>query len=357
MMTGLQTDPRLSRHPLNGAVHAVPGPESEDFARATFRLRRELLAHCYRMLGSVHDAEDLVQEAMLRAWRSHADFDPDRECLRIWLYRIATNACLAALDRLRRRPLPSGLTGPSAYDRPQEPFPELSWLQPIPDTFLPTDLLDPAAGAAFRGGIRLAFVAALQYLPARRRAVLILRDVLAWPAAEVAALLDMSTAAVNRALQQARNQLAQTAPAKDDSTGRPGDPDHRELADRYVAAFNDADVDTLAALAHEDIVLEMPPTLTWFRGRAAFADYSRTRVFAAHRWQLVPANANGQTGFIAYKLGRDGCYHAHHAQVLTFSPDGISALVAFQDPSLFPLYGVARSRPAESFAGNSFTGL
>ena len=353
-MTELQV---VGSGPAAGYAPAIGVLDGEDFARATFQHRRELLAHCYRMLGSVHHAEELVQETMLRAWRAHADFDPARAPLRTWLYRIATTACLTALDQRRDRPLPSGLAGPSAPGAPLGRRPELGWLQPIPDTMLATGSTDPAVVAASRGGVRLAFVAALQHLPARDRAALILRDVLAWPADEVAELLGTGPAAVDSALQRSRTRLAATAPARDDLADRPDNPDYRDLLERYVAAFNAADADGLAELVHEEVVLEMPPMTNWFVGRAAFAEFFRDTVFAAGQWRVVPANANGQTGFVSYRLGPDGYFHAHSAQVITLSPRGICALVAFQDPSLFPLYGVATARTAESFAGNWGTGL
>ena len=200
---------------------------SEDFARLTDPFRPELLAHCYRMLGSVHDAEDQVQETMIRAWRSYGEFE-GRASLRTWLYRIATNACLRALENGSHRPLPSGLAGPGEY--PEAPLtaarPEVPWLQPIPDTLVSTGSADPADIAASRQGTRLALIAALQYLPARQRAVLILRDVLRWRAAEVADLLGTTTIAVNRMLQRARTRLGAGSPRRgpDARACRPGRP-------------------------------------------------------------------------------------------------------------------------------------
>ncbi len=199
-------------------------PVSEEFARLTDPFRPELLAHCYRMLGSVHDAEDQVQETLLRAWRSFEQFE-GRASLRTWLYRIATNACLRAIETRRRRPLPSGLGLPG--ENPEGPMatarPEVPWLEPIPDALVPPEFADPASVTTTRAGIRLAFIAALQYLPARQRAVLILRDVLGWRASEVAQLLDTTTAAVNSVLQRARAQLEQTPPAYDE-IHEPADP-------------------------------------------------------------------------------------------------------------------------------------
>ncbi len=194
---------------------------SEDFTSLTGQFRRELLAHCYRMLGSADEAEDLVQETYLRAWRAYDGFE-GRSSVRTWLYRIATNACLTAIERRGRRPLPSGLGGPD--EDPAAPVvdaPQVPWLQPIPDALLASPHDDPAAAAASRAGIRLAMVAALQYLSARQRAVLILRDVLEWPAAEVAAMLGTTTTAVNSGLRRARAQLAQVLPTRMTSPSPP----------------------------------------------------------------------------------------------------------------------------------------
>jgi RNA polymerase sigma-70 factor (ECF subfamily) len=192
---------------------------SEEFTSRTGRFRGELLAHCYRMLGSVEEAEDLVQETYLRAWRSYDGF-AGRSSVRTWLYRIATNACLTAIQRRGRRPLPSGLGAPSGDpEAPLVAAPEVPWLQPFPDALVAGEQEDPAAVAMSRAGIRLALVAALQYLGARQRAVLILRDVLEWPAAQVAELLGTTTTAVNSGLRRARAQLARSLPAEDALAG------------------------------------------------------------------------------------------------------------------------------------------
>src|SRR6478735_5575449 len=200
---------------------------TEDFGLRFDPHRRELLAHCYRMLGSVHDAEDLVQETMLRAWRARDQYDERRASVRTWLYRIATNACLTALQDKRRRPLPSGLGGPS--DDPTEPLVpgrEVGWLQPFPDALL-ADHDDPAAVLAARGSMRLALIAALQFLPARQRAVVILRDVLDYSAAESAVILDTAPTAVNSSLQRARARLGSVAPVADE-LNEPAEADRRQ---------------------------------------------------------------------------------------------------------------------------------
>src|SRR6204780_5456622 len=208
---------------------------SEDFTSLTGQFRGELLAHCYRMLGSADDAEDLVQETYLRAWRSYAGFE-GRSSVRTWLYRIATNVCLTAIERRGRRPLPPGLGGPS--EDPEVPLVaglEVPWLQPLPGALLAREREDPAAVAVSRAGIRLAFVAALEYLSARQRAGLILRDVLEWPAAEVADLLGTTTTAGNRGLRRARALPATALPAEDE-LAEPADADRRAMLERFAAA-------------------------------------------------------------------------------------------------------------------------
>jgi RNA polymerase sigma-70 factor, ECF subfamily len=309
---------------------------TQEFLELADPYRRELLAYCYRMLGSVHDAEDLVQETLLRAWRAHADFDERRASLRTWLYRIATNACLTALKRAERRPLPSNLAGPSTDpDQPVGPGrPEIAWLQPVPDALLPDD---PASVVAARAGIRLAFIAALQYLPARQRAALILHDVLAWRAAEVAELLDSTPAAVNSALQRARAQLAQVDPVADE-IAEPGDRERRAVLDRYVEAFVNSDVEALVALLREDVVLEMPPIVAWFAGRDTVGRFLAARM--GHTWRMVATGANGQPAAAQYRRDADGVLRAHSLAVLTVTGSRIARIVAFQDRSLFPTFGL-----------------
>jgi len=342
----------MTTHTVEMRRDAGEAAASAEFVRQTDPFRRELLAHCYRMLGSVHDAEDLVQETMLRAWRSWADFDPGRASMRTWLHRIATNACLNALDSRSRRPLPSDLTGPSSLaEAPRHPAGRdtgITWLQPFPDALLGADAggpdpggtADPAAIVAARDSIRLAFVAALQYLPARQRAVLILRDVLAWRAAEVADLLEITTAAVNSALQRARAQIQQAAPTPDRAAG-PADRAQREMADRYVSAFVRSDVAALTRLLADDVVLEMPPFLTWFRGRETVGAFLAGRALAApDRWRVIPVGANGQPAAGAYLRQPDGRHHAHSIQVFTAGQDGLAWIAAFQEPGLFATFGL-----------------
>ena len=319
---------------------------SEDFARLTDPFRPELLAYCYRMLGSVHDAEDQVQETMIRAWRSYGDFE-GRSSLRTWLYRIATNACLRALENGGRRPLPSGLGAPGEY--PDAPLaaarPEVPWLQPMPDALMSARSADPAEIAASRQGTRLALIAALQYLPARQRAVLILRDVLRWRAAEVAELLGTTTTAVNRVLQRARARLEQAAPDQD-QIHEPADPQDRALLDRFAAAFQNADVTAVVRLLHEDAVFEMPPEVTWFTGRELIGRFLRSRVLTEPgRFQMIPVAANSQPALAAYTHDGGG-YRAHSICVLTIAASRVTRVTSFNDPGLFAAFGLPQTVPA-----------
>ena len=312
---------------------------SDDFTSLTGPYRGELLAHCYRMLGSADEAEDLVQETYLRAWRAYGQFE-GRSSVRTWLYRIATNACLTAIERRGRRPLPSGLGAPDRdAGAALMAAPDTPWLQPIPDALLGAAPGDPAAVAVSRAGTRLAFVAALQYLSARQRAVLILRDVLEWPAAQVAELLGLTPAAVNSALRRARAQLAhaqraRALPAEDDVAEPPG-PAQRALLDRFATAFEEADVRALAALLREDIVLEMPPLVAWFAGREASAGFLAANVLRSPgRFRLVATAANGQPAFAVYRCGADRVFRAYGLQVLTVTTTGIARIVVFLDADL-----------------------
>ena len=314
----------------------------DDFVRLTDPYRRELFAHCYRMLGSVHDAEDLVQETYLRAWRAYDEFE-GRSSMRTWLYRIATNTCLNALESRGRRPLPTGLGGPS--DEPEGDLAErteVTWLEPIPDAMFVGDSSDPAALIADKESVRLAFVAALQYLPPKQRVVLVLREVLKWKAAEVAELLGTSTAAVNSSLQRARAQLDEVSPAREDAA-EPTEADKRELLDKWVQAFESYDVKAITALMTEDVVWEMPPFAAWFEG---VLNVGRLITFACPAkgpgdQVLIPVEANGQPGFALYM--RDPATRQHRAfqiQVLTLTAAGVAHATAFFDLSLFDAFGL-----------------
>jgi RNA polymerase sigma-70 factor, ECF subfamily len=298
--------------------------------------RRELVVHCYRLLGSVHEAEDAVQETLLRAWRARDAYDATRASVRTWLYRIATNVCLTALESRARRPLPSSLV-PASDDphAPLHPAADVPWLQPLPDSRLPGD---PAEAATRRAGVRLALVAALQLLPPRQRAVLVLRDVLAFSAAEVAAVLDTSTASVTSALQRARTTLA-GAGLREEDVGDPGDPAVRATVERYVRAFEAADVAGLVDLLTADVVLEMPPVPLWYRGPALYGHFM-DRVFAMRGpgWRVRAIGANGQPALAAYAPAADGRLHLHTVQVLTVGSRGISANTVFQDPRVLAAF-------------------
>jgi RNA polymerase sigma-70 factor (ECF subfamily) len=313
---------------------------SADFERGAEKMRRELLAHCYQMLGSVHEAEDLVQETMLRAWRARSQFDGTRASLRTWMYRIATNACLTALEGRSRRPLPSGLGAPG--DDPEQPLiggHDVPWLQPFPDAMLTGD---PAGALLASGRLRLALVAAMQLLPPRQRAILILREALGLPAAEVAEALDTSAAAVNSGLQRARARLAEAA-VSEDGVDSAEQADSRALVDRYVTAFQNADVTGLKRLLARDAILEMPPFLNWYAGREAYAGFI-ARVFARRGtdWQMHPVGANGQPAVAAYVRAGDG-YVLHTVQVFAATGGRIDRNVVFGDPAVFELFGLAET--------------
>jgi RNA polymerase sigma-70 factor, ECF subfamily len=316
--------------------------DAVEFAQLADPFRAELLAHCYRMLGSVHDAEDQVQETMIRAWRSYGDFE-GRASLRTWLYKIATNACLRALENRGRRPLPSGLGAPGGPEEALAAGDEVPWLEPIPDALVRAD---PASVVASRASLRLALIAALQYLPARQRAVLILRDVLRWRASEVADLLGISATAVNGLLLRARARIEQAGLTQDEIR-EPGEAAQRALLDRYAAAFENADASALSRLLREDAVFEMPPMLTWFAGRDHVGRFLGTWVLGQPGdFKAVPIAANSQPGFAFYLLGRDGHHHAHAVHVLTVADTGIAHIVSFNQPELFPAFGLPQVLPA-----------
>jgi RNA polymerase sigma-70 factor (ECF subfamily) len=319
----------------------------DDFLRLADPFRRELLAHCYRMLGSVHDAEDLVQETYLRAWRSYDKFE-GRSSLRTWLHRIATRACLTALESRSRRPLPTGLGTPAAD--PTDTLvqqPEMPWLEPVPDGMVGVERSDPAAIVTARQSVRLAFIAALQHLPPRQRAVLILRDVLQWRAAEVADLLDTTTPAVNSLLQRARAQLDNAAPSEDDVV-EPEAPDQRDLLDRYVAAFEAKDIPAIVELFTKDAVWEMPPFTAWYQGAEDIGRLVDTQCPAEGPgdMRLIPTRANSQPAFGLYM--RDGAaYRPFNLPVLTLSPSGVTHVASFFDLRLFATFGLPETLPAE----------
>ncbi len=317
----------------------------QDFPQVTDPYRRELLAHCYRMTGSVHDAEDLVQETYLRAWRAYHSFE-GRSSVRTWLYRIATNVCLTALEGRRRRPMPAGLGAPSGDGtQPVEENGEIPWLEPFPDAVHETS--DPLAVVTDRDSIRLAFVAALQHLPARQRAVLILRDVLRWRAAEVAEALETTTASVNSCLQRAHATLDK-AQLSEDTVGEPT-AEQREMLDRYVQAFWDKDIDAIVSMLTRDAVWEMPPYTGWYQGAENIGRLIDTQCPGGrHDMRMVPTRANGQPAFGLYMRGDDGGFHPFHLQVLTLGPDGVEHVGAFFGAEVFATFGLPERLPPVS---------
>jgi RNA polymerase sigma-70 factor, ECF subfamily len=296
--------------------------------------RAALIGHCYRMMGSIADADDAVQETMVRAWRGLERFE-ERSSLRTWLYRIATRVCLDALADRTRRVRPMELEPPSGLDEPLTALPGERWIEPIPDVLaLPADA-DPAERAVLRQSIRLAFVAALQHLPARQRAVLLLCEVLGWSAAEVADCLDTSVAAVNSALQRARATLA----TRDLDAGRTPLSDELEaLVDRYVEAFERYDIDTLTSLLHEDATLSMPPYQ--LRGHEPIRSWLLGRGIGCRGSRLVPTQASGSPAFGQYRRGEAG-HEPWALVVLELTRDRIAAMSYFLDTAtLFPRFGL-----------------
>ena len=305
------------------------------------RHRAELTGYCYRMLGSAFDADDAVQETLVRAWQASDRFE-GRSALRSWLYRIATNVCLDALRGRSRRALPMDLSpAVPATTVPGQPMPAETWVEPIPGAAVPPAHGDPAERAVFQDSIRLAFVAALQHLPPRQRAVLILREVLCWQAAEVAELLGTTVPSVNSALQRARATLA-GANMVDGGAGRALDESERALVARYVQAFESYDIDTLVSLLHEDASISMPPLPLWLRGRADLRGWYLGHGIGCRGSRLVPTEANGSPAFGQYRpSGPGGRHEPWSLQVLEFSAAGIVHIHYFLDTAaLFPRFGL-----------------
>jgi RNA polymerase sigma-70 factor, ECF subfamily len=300
--------------------------------------RRELTGYCYRMLGSGFEAEDAVQETMVRAWRGIDRFE-GRSALRSWLYRIATNVCLDMLRGPQRRARPMDLGPASTADGNLGPHvPEENWVQPIADAkVVPADPADPAELAASRESIRLAFVAALQHLPPRQRAVLILREVLRWQAAEVAGLLDTSVASVNSALQRARATLAD----RDlDLTPPEVEAGQQELLARYVDAFERYDIDSLVTLLHDDAVQSMPPFAMWLRGRDEMGKWYLGQGIGCKGSRLIRTAANGRPAFASYRPQGPGVWEPFALQIIETSGGRIAAIHNFLYPELFPAFGL-----------------
>jgi RNA polymerase sigma-70 factor, ECF subfamily len=317
---------------------------AEGFDRLVESFRTELLAYCYRMLGSPHDAEDVVQDTYLRAWRTREHYDATRSSLRTWLYRIATNACLTALAARGRRPLPSGVVAASDPLRPFVQGETLAWLQPLPDSWLNAG--DPAGAVIDRSSLRLAFAAALQHLSARQRGALILRDVLSFSASEAAEILGTTAVSVNSSLQRARTRVKE-AGVRQEPLSEPSAAEQRAWVDRYMKAFEHADVEGLKRLLTEDVLMEMPPMLNWFAGRGNYGLFMEW-VFGAcgTDWRLKAVAANGQPGFAAFQRVGGG-YEPHTLQIFTVTAEGISRNSVFQGPEVFAAFGLAAGLDAQ----------
>jgi RNA polymerase sigma-70 factor, ECF subfamily len=344
----------MSRRPLNhpattdlheADLAAARRHEEAAFARVVQPHRAGLQAHCYRMLGSAPDAEDAMQETLLRAWRALPRFE-GRSSLRSWLYRIATNVCLRVIEQRPRRVLPVDYGPPSdPHDAPDAPLVESVWLDPYPDDAIADELGSPESRYEQRESVELAFLAALQHLPGRQRAVLLLRDVLGYAPAEIAAALDATPAAVYSTLQRAHAAVQERLPARSQqATLRSiGDERLRALVEGYVQAWEDGDVAAIVALLTEDATFAMPPRPNWYRGRDAIGAFLAARPLGrAHRWRLVPVQANGQPAFAMYLSAERGRPWAAHAiEVLTLDGDArISAVTTFHTPAAFPRFGL-----------------
>ena len=313
---------------------------STELAPALERHRVELTAYCYRMLGSAFEAEDAVQETLVRAWRGFERFE-GRSALRSWLYRIATNVCLSMLGASQRRARPMDLGSASSADRPlPPPLPEATWIEPIPDARIVEAGSDPAEIAVARESVRLAFVAALQLLPPRQRAVLILREVLRWKADEVAELLETTVASVNSALQRARSTIASRNVRESEPT-EPMDDARQALLARYVDAFERYDMDSLTALLHEDATWNMPPYELWLQTHIDIRRWCLGPGIGCRGSRLVPTVANGSPAFGQYKPAADGGLEPWSVQVLELSGDRISGITFFLDTArFFPMFGL-----------------
>jgi RNA polymerase sigma-70 factor (ECF subfamily) len=333
----------VNEQALLGAARAG---DEDAFARLVSSHRSALQAHCYRMLGSVADAEDAVQDALLRAWRGLGSFE-GRSSLSSWLYRIATNACLRMIERRPKRVLPIDY-GPPAdpHESIEAPLVESVWIEPYPDERL--GLADgfaaPEARYEQRESVELAFIAALQHLPPRQRAVLILRDVLGFSADEVAEALDSTTTSVYSALQRAHKVVDERLPERSQQeTLRSLEDDQiRDLVEGYVDAWERADVDAVVAMLAEDVSIAMPPTPTWFRGRDELDQFLRDRPLSGSlRWRGIPIRANGQLGVGFYVWDENsGAYIPHGVSVLTLRGDKVVGIDAFITPAAIEVFGL-----------------
>jgi len=350
-------DERHAGNGRSGGASAGGGFDAGDLDRQLERYRRELTGYCYRMLGGAHEAEDAVQETMLRAWKGIGGFE-GRSALRSWVYRIATNVCLEMLRSTQRRALPMDLAAPApGTTQPGARLPESTWVQPMPDNRILPGPADPADQAVARESIRLAFVAALQHLTPRQRAVVILRDVLHWRASEVAQLLDGTVVSVNSALQRGRAVLASVDHHPAVALPPADDPATRALLDRYVDAFERFDVGLLVDILHEDVTLAMPPFDFWLQGIAAVRAWSDQAHDPCRQARYIPAPAaNGVAAFGHYRpVGSDGDVEGVGMHLVEVAGGRVRSVHVHLDPSLLPLFDLpltltsaeleARARP------------
>jgi RNA polymerase sigma-70 factor, ECF subfamily len=338
-------------------LEQAQGGDEDAFGRLVEPYRGALFAHAYRMLGSTPDAEDAVQETLLSAWRALARFE-GRSSLRSWLYRIATNASLKIIERRPKRVLPIDYGPPGDPGDPvDEPVVESVWIEPIADERLALEggRASPAARYELRETVELAFVAALQHLPPRQRAVLILRDVLGFSAREAATMLEATPASVDTALQRARKTVDERLPERDQQATLRSldDAALRRVVDGYVDAWERDDADALAALLTDEAVFAMPPNALWFRGREAIGEFLRAGPMGrGNRWRLVPTRANGQLAFGHYVWFEErGTFGAHAIDVLTLDGDRIAEITVFMDPETFARFGLPDELAEEGQAG------
>jgi RNA polymerase sigma-70 factor, ECF subfamily len=355
MTTGPERGTRPARAVVTASeadlLEAARRGDDDAFGRLAGPYRGELHAHCYRMLGSAADAEDALQETLLRAWRGLPRFE-GRSSVRSWLYKIATNACLRAIERRPRRVLPVDYgAAADPHDDPGEPVTEAVWLEPYPDERLGpgSGLASPEARYEQREGVELAFIAALQHLPARQRAVLILRDVLGFSARETAAALETTPVSVDSALQRAHKTVDQRLPEQSQqATLRSlSDDALRQVAQRYVAAWERNDVGAVVAMLAEDAKLAMPPLPAWYLGRERVGIFlGAGPMSGATRWRLIPARANAQLAFGLYAWD-DGTqtFLPRAVDVLTLRGGQIREITAFLTPDAFPGFGLPASLP------------
>ncbi len=324
-------------------LEAALSGSREAFEELSEPHRRELQVHCYRMMGSTLDAEDLVQETLIRAWKKLHTFEA-RAPFRAWLYRIATNACLDELSKRTGRSLPFEIYPASNPKQPLEPaVMDPIWIEPFPDAWLEAERTNPAARYDQRESVTLAFLVALQTLPPRQRAILILRDVLGLPANDVADLLEITASAVSSALYRARNRLVDIYPAHTYASPAT-DPVVQLLLERYVEAWEAADIDGLVSLLREDATFPMPPSPSWYHGRDAIREFVSRYILDGEskgRWRLLPTRANGQPAFAWYRRGPGGTtYSAFAIQVVTLDGDLVADATTFVYPQLFATFGL-----------------